>query len=46
MRRVCVVQIEEPTPEQTVSILNGLKQTYEEHHEVVYTPESLEASVK
>ncbi|MDE7370104.1 MAG: ATP-dependent Clp protease ATP-binding subunit, partial [Muribaculaceae bacterium] len=37
----------EPTPaEETLTILNNIKDKYESHHNVNYTPEALEACVK
>ena len=43
-RRFQPVMVEEPTQEETVQILAGLKETYEKHHGVTITPEALEAS--
>ena len=40
-RRFQKIDIEQPTVEETVQILRGLKSRFEEHHEVTYTPESL-----
>jgi len=40
-RRFQKIDIEQPTVEETVQILRGLKTRYEEHHEVTYTPEAL-----
>ena len=40
-RRFQKIDIEQPTVEETVQILRGLKSRYEEHHEVTYTPEAL-----
>ncbi len=40
-RRFQKIEIPEPTVEQTVEILNGLKDKYEQHHKVVYTTEAL-----
>ncbi len=42
-RRFEKIDIEEPSPEDTLKILKGLKSTYEEFHEVIYSEESLEA---
>ncbi|MBQ8606886.1 MAG: ATP-dependent Clp protease ATP-binding subunit, partial [Bacteroidaceae bacterium] len=33
------------TPEETLQILNNIKEKYEEHHNVRYTPEALQACV-
>lgn len=45
-RRFQKVKVEEPSQEDTIKILNGLKFKYEEHHKVFYTSEAVEASVK
>lgn len=45
-RRFQPVRIGEPTPEDSLTILEGLKGTYELHHGVTYTPEALAAAVK
>ena len=43
-RRFQPVKLEPPTVKQTVEILKGIASKYEEHHGVVYTPESLTAA--
>jgi ATP-dependent Clp protease ATP-binding subunit ClpA len=45
-RRLQKVTIEEPTIEETVKILDGLRSRYEDHHLVVYSAEALDASAK
>ncbi len=45
-RRLQKVVIEEPTIEESVKILEGLRSRYEEHHVVTYAREALEAAVK
>lgn len=45
-RRFQPVTVEEPTPEETVEIINGLKEKYEEHHHLRYTDEAIVAAVK
>ncbi|MCC8115387.1 MAG: ATP-dependent Clp protease ATP-binding subunit [Bacteroidales bacterium] len=45
-RRFQKVMVEPTTPEETLQILNNIKDKYEEHHNVYYTPEALEACVK
>lgn len=45
MRRFQVVTIEEPTIEETVSILRGIKEKYEVHHGVQILDEAITASV-
>ncbi len=44
-RRFQSVSVGEPTPEDTVKILHGLKPKYEEHHKLEITDEALEAAV-
>jgi len=38
--------VEPTTIEETIQILNNIKERYEEHHSVAYTPEAVEACVK
>lgn len=45
-RRFQKVLVEPTTPEETLQILQNIKDRYEEHHTVTYTPEALEACVK
>ena len=45
-RRFQPVTVEEPTQEQAVGILKGLRPYYEKHHGVTITDEALEAAVK
>ncbi|HEY0371913.1 MAG TPA: ATP-dependent Clp protease ATP-binding subunit ClpA [Thermoanaerobaculia bacterium] len=40
-RRFQKIEIGEPTVEETIEILTGLKKYYEEHHHVVFTPEAI-----
>lgn len=44
-RRFQKVIVEPTTPEETLEILNNIKERYEDHHNVNYTPEALEACV-
>ncbi len=44
-RRFQPVKIEEPTREQAIEILMGLRSRYEEHHHVVITDEGIAAAV-
>ena len=44
-RRFQKIEISEPSPEDTVEILKGLRQYYEEHHDVTYDDEAIEAAV-
>jgi len=45
-RRFQKVMVEPTTAEQTLVILNNIKQKYEEHHNVSYTDAAIEACVK
>ena len=45
-RRFQPVVIEEPSEEESVLILEGLRERYEDHHEVRITDEAIEAAVK
>ena len=44
-RRFQPVMVEEPTEEESIEILEGLKKRYEEHHRVVIAREAIEAAV-
>ena len=44
-RRFQPITVEEPSPEETLEILKGLRERYEEHHGVQLTDEALEAAV-
>jgi ATP-dependent Clp protease ATP-binding subunit ClpA len=46
MRRFQRVTIDEPTPEVTKDILNGLKKYYEEYHGTIISEEAIDAAVK
>lgn len=45
-RRFQKVMVEPTTAEQTLAILNNIKEQYEAHHNVSYTSDALEACVK
>ena len=45
-RRFQKVMVEPTTEEQTIQILNNIKEKYEDHHLVRFTPEAIEACVK
>ena len=45
-RRFQPVNVEEPTQEEAILILEGIKGKYEEHHHVNITKEAVEAAVK
>ncbi|MFP4432242.1 MAG: ATP-dependent Clp protease ATP-binding subunit [Spirochaetota bacterium] len=41
-RRFQTIYVDEPTVEETLEILKGIRERYEEHHNVSYTPGALE----
>jgi ATP-dependent Clp protease ATP-binding subunit ClpA len=45
-RRFQMIEVTEPSIEETIQILRGLRSRYEEHHQVKYNDESLESAVK
>ncbi|MBZ4394349.1 ATP-dependent Clp protease ATP-binding subunit ClpA [Myxococcus sp. AS-1-15] len=45
-RRFQKIEVAEPSVEDTVLILEGLKSRYEEHHGVKYTPEAIRAAAE
>jgi ATP-dependent Clp protease ATP-binding subunit ClpC len=45
-RRFQMVMVDATSPEETIDILENIKDKYEEHHHVTYTPEAIEACVK
>ncbi len=45
-RRFQKVMIEPTSPDETVEILNKIKAKYEDYHNVIYTPEAINACVK
>lgn len=45
-RRFQKIDVIEPSPDDTVRILNGLKSKFEHHHGVEYTPEAIRAAVE
>ena len=45
-RRFQPITIEEPTEEESIKILEGIKERYEEHHQVVIEEEAILAAVK
>lgn len=44
-RRFQPITVEEPSQEETIQILKGLRKLYEEHHQVQISDEGIEASV-
>jgi ATP-dependent Clp protease ATP-binding subunit ClpC len=45
-RRFQKVMVEPTSPDETVEILNKIKGKYEDYHNVIYTPEAIDACVK
>lgn len=45
-RRFQMVMVDSTTPEETLQILENIKDKYEEHHHVIYTKEAIEACVR
>jgi ATP-dependent Clp protease ATP-binding subunit ClpC len=45
-RRFQKVMVEPTTVEETIEILHNIKERYEDHHNVTYTPEAIEACVR
>jgi len=43
-RRFQPIQVEEPSEEETIDILRGIRSAYEEHHHLVISDEALEAA--
>ncbi|WP_139924079.1 ATP-dependent Clp protease ATP-binding subunit [Hymenobacter sp. DG01] len=45
-RRFQMVMVDPTTPEETIEILNNIKDKYQDHHHVLYTDKAIEACVK
>merc|ERR1719161_1969400 len=45
-RRFQPVQVPEPTVEESIEILRGLRERYENHHKLCYTDDAIECAVK
>lgn len=45
-RRFQMVMVDEPSEQETLKILQGIEKNYEKYHNVDYTPEALEATVR
>ncbi len=45
-RRFQMVMVDATTPEETIQILENIKEKYEEHHHVNYTEEAIDSCVK
>ncbi len=43
-RRFAPIYVEEPSVEDTIAILKGLRERYEQHHQITYDDEALEAA--
>ena len=46
LRRFQKIDVNEPTVEDTIKILKGLRTAFEEHHKVKYTPEAIKTAVE
>lgn len=46
VRRFQKIDVDEPSIEETVKILAGLKNYFEEHHNITYTPEAIRSAVE
>jgi ATP-dependent Clp protease ATP-binding subunit ClpA len=46
LRRFQKIDVNEPTVEDTIKILMGLRSSYEEHHKLKYTPDAIKAAVE
>jgi len=46
LRRFQKIDVNEPTIEDSVKILAGLRSAFEEHHKVKYTPDAIKAAVE
>lgn len=45
-RRFQKIDVKEPTVDQTIEILKGLRERFETHHNITYTDEALEAAAR
>ncbi|MBO9714674.1 ATP-dependent Clp protease ATP-binding subunit ClpA [Sphingomonas sp.] len=46
LRRFQKIDVNEPTVEDTIKILTGLRSAFEDHHSVKYTPEAIKSAVE
>ncbi|ANY18979.1 ATP-dependent Clp protease ATP-binding subunit ClpA [Tsuneonella dongtanensis] len=46
LRRFQKIDVNEPTVEDTVKILKGLRSAFEDHHKVTYTPDAIKTAVE
>ena len=45
-RRFQLVKVDEPSIDKAILMLNGLKQRYQDHHQILITDEAIESAVK
>ena len=45
-RRFQPIQVEEPSPQETIDILIGIKERYEQHHRVIITDKAIETATR
>ncbi len=46
LRRFQKIDVNEPTVEDTIKIITGLRTAFEEHHKVKYTPDAIKSAVE
>ncbi len=46
LRRFQKIDVNEPTVEDTIKILKGLRSAFEQHHKVTYTPDAIKTAVE
>ncbi|WP_066797285.1 ATP-dependent Clp protease ATP-binding subunit ClpA [Sphingomonas soli] len=46
LRRFQKIDVNEPTVEDTIKILSGLRTAFEDHHKVKYTPDAIKSAVE
>jgi len=46
LRRFQKIDVNEPTIEDTIKILSGLRSAFEDHHKVKYTPDAIKSAVE
>ena len=46
LRRFQKIDVNEPTVEDTIKILSGLRSAFEQHHSVKYTPDAIKSAVE
>ncbi len=45
-RRLQILIVEEPSIDEAIDIMHGIKDTYQKHHSVIYTAAAIESAVK